>query len=144
MIHTLRVVREESGSIMAALSIFATEPTLDWVKRAKGPAKAAEQTAPFSESSLKWSPEEVVRRTESALNGAHPAEITCADLEGNEVFQQTGGAKLLSQLKSVVRGDAVASEEAISSVSLKRKPHDGPYRAAIPPSSLSVEQQVIN
>ncbi len=145
MIHTLKVARAESGSILAALSIFATEPTLDWLNHAKERIRIefkSSTTAPASQFAFNcWSPESVIRRCQSALvHGAHPAEITCRDLEMNGIF--TGNQDRLNQACSLARGN---DGSVIETSGRKRKLNGDemvPYRASLPTSGLSVEQQV--
>lgn len=131
---------------MAALSVFVTEPTLDWLKRAEESAKELPSSSPSPPSSTAsiWSPEEAIRRTERALDGAHPSHITCEDLKKNIriVLQQD----LFPQLISVVRGSSEPSGATTTTISGKRtqpNQQDGaPYRSGLPPAGLTVEQQV--
>ena len=147
MIHTLRVIREESGPIMAALSVFATEPTLDWLKRAEESSRDAlkfgrEQS---SAGDSNWTPDEAIRRTENALGGANPADVTCADLKKNKMFSLGDGQTVLTQLVAVVRGSAGAPDDESTMSSAKRnKPCNdaSSYRSSLPSAGLSVEQQV--
>lgn len=143
MIHTLRVAKEESGSIMAALSVFVTEPTLDWLKHAETMAKRS-QTKKFKNNSAVWAPVEFLLRTENLLNGFHPSKITCDDLEKNKIFSTTEGRKLLPLVVSVVQGtDFTDVGTKSDSVVIKRKIENTKnLRASMPKQGLSSDQQV--
>jgi DNA-dependent protein kinase catalytic subunit len=144
MIHTLRVIKEESGSIIAALSIFVTEPTLDWLKRAEKMATRSRTEASNNEST-DWSPVEVIQRTENLLNGSHPSKITCDDLKRNTIFSTAEGRKLLPVLVSVVQGTSDPSTVAGSSDTIVNKRRIECYpsrRASMPKQELSSDQQV--
>lgn len=144
MIHTLRVAKEESDSIMAALSVFVTEPTLDWLKHAETMAKRS-QTKKLENNSAVWAPVEFLRRTENLLNGFHPSKITCDDLEKNKIFSTTEGRKLLPLVVSVVQGTdcPTAVETKSDSVVNKRKIENTKgLRVNMPKQGLSSDQQV--
>lgn len=143
MIHTLRVAKEESGWIMAALSVFVTEPTLDWLKHAETMAKRS-QTEQLKNDSTMWAPVEFLRRTENLLNGFHPSEITCDDLRKNKIFATIEGRKLLPLIACVVQGTdrPFTSVETNSESTNKRKMENKSRRASMPKQGLSSDQQV--
>ena len=130
MIHTLRVARAETGSIIAAMSIFVSEPTLDWVKATR---KSFETQSTAPDDCEHWWPEEVVRRAKRVLDGAHPTAITCYDLQKNKHVRGQ-----VSKLTAMLRGE----EDASATASVKRK-HGGLWRrATFRSDGLTVEQQV--
>ena len=147
MDHALRVAKAESGSIIAALSVFVTEPTLDWLRHSEAMARVIQNDATLTNdnnvgSNLCWSPTEVVKRTENLLKGFHPSEITCRDLEKNNVFLTAEGSKLLVKLCTIVRGKTVKTDSEVV-LSKKRKIENNVnYRANFPSKGLSTNQQV--
>lgn len=139
MVHTLRVAKAESGSIIAALSVFVTEPTLNWLKEAEKKTENRFQ-ATFTKESTNWSPTQIVERTDNLLNGFHPSVITCQDLQENKIFLTADGQKLLPQLIAVVRGNR-SMLTSLETIKRKVEPHSS-RRASMPQQGLSSEQQV--
>lgn len=141
---TLTVAKEETRSLMAALSVFVTEPTLEWE------TKVISMTGSVSSCVQRncLSPEDIVRRTENLLNGAHPSEITCTDLEKNTIFSTAEGKRILPQLLSVVRGRvsqslaAFQTDSPVPSKSGKRRHEETRFRATLPTQGLSTSEQV--
>ncbi|KAI9558578.1 hypothetical protein GHT06_015366 [Daphnia sinensis] len=142
MVHTLRVAKTESGSIIAALSIFVAEPTLNWLKEAEILTENRYQ-ATFTNESTSWSPAQIIERTDNLLKGFHPSVITCQDLQKNKIFSTTDGQKLLPQLFAVVRGSTLTSLEMgpeIAAIKRKAELHSS-RRASMPQQGLSSDQQ---
>lgn len=129
MIHTLRVTsHEESGSILAALSVFATEPTLDWLRHLETTAGTG------------WTPQDAISRAEKVLQkGAHPADITCHDLNQNRMLASY--PMILNQLMVAVRGSNPA-EGSTALGGAKRKQESVVSRSTLPLEDLTIEQQV--
>ena len=125
MIHTLQVARTETGPLMAAMSIFVSEPTLEWIRT----STATIQSADFT-------PQQAIGRARDILDGAHPAEITCRDLAKNPECRQ-----FLGEIMNAVRGITPPSTDAHCA---KRKRDNPPYRSSLPPDGLTVEQQVFH
>ena len=128
MVHTLRVLRGESGPILSALSVFATEPTLDWLRHLEKSAATG------------WTPQDAILRAEKVLTkGAHPAEITCHDLNHNCTYNRH--PNILEKLMGVVRG--TRPDEGNSSPGTKRKQETlgVPSRSTLPTENLTIEQQ---
>lgn len=147
MSHTLRVAKAESGPIIAALSVFVTEQTLDWLSHAEKKIKST-QLAKISttEQLNSWSPTEVVQRTENLLSGIHPSEVTCRDLQKNNIFSTPEGQKVLLQLLSIVRGKTSLSDASNfepNTSTNKRKVENIGFRGNLPSMGLSTDQQVI-
>lgn len=145
MVHTLRVAKAESGSIIAALSVFVAEPTVDWLKVIETTTEHRSQATSTKESTS-WSPAQIVQRTDNLLKGFHPSVITCQDLRKNKIFSTADGQKLLPQLFAVVQGNGgvLASSEVDSeSAAVKRKLEQRvSHRASMPQHGLSPDQQV--
>uniref|UniRef100_A0A0P6IJU2 non-specific serine/threonine protein kinase n=1 Tax=Daphnia magna TaxID=35525 RepID=A0A0P6IJU2_9CRUS len=139
MVHTLRVAKAESGSIIAALSVFVTEPTLNWLKEAEKKTENRFQ-ATFTKESTNWSPTQIVERTDNLLKGFHPSVITCQDLQENKIFLTADGQKLLPQLIAVVRGNR-SMLTSLETIKRKVEPHSS-RRASMPQQGLSSEQQI--
>lgn len=142
MLHTLRVAKADMGSILAALSIFVTEPTLNWLTHAEEMAKSSHNV--INESTV-WAPDVVVLRTENLLKGAHPSDVLINDLRQNKHFVSSEDQKVVTQLFAVIRGNRVINSENLSEIDSvkKRKSHVESYRTGLPPNGLSVEQQVL-
>ena len=130
MIHTLRVTsREESGPILAALSVFATEPTLDWLRH-------MEKTAGTG-----WTPRDAISRAEKVLQkGAHPADITCRDLSQNITLAKY--PTVLEQLMAVVRGSNPGEGSTALGGAKRKQESVSPSRGTLPLEDLTVDQQV--
>ena len=145
MIHTLQVARAEVGPLIAAMSIFVSEPTLEWIRMVPKliDGQASQLTLNLS---TEFSPEEVIRRAEHILNGAHPAEITCQDLQKNKEYHKLFDKIAIGKVMAAVRGAVILLEDPLhidASASAKRKHDVLRYRATLPSTGLSVEQQVI-
>lgn len=104
MVHTLRVARIEIDTLLAALAVFVTEPTLDWSTHAKTLIEDQE-LGTSGESSVSWSRKEVMERTESILRGAHPAAITTQDLQQNPIYKSQENRNSLAVISNILRGD---------------------------------------
>lgn len=134
---TLRIAKAETGSLIAALSVFVAEPTLEW----------KEKLTPDSDKGAKcWSPNEIIQRTNNLLDGVHPSEIMCLELQRNTVFQRSAqGSLILPQLLSIIRGRTASptckTDFGCQSTN-KRKKEEMSYRAALPSEGLDTLEQV--
>ena len=134
MVHTLRVIRSEMDSILAAMSIFVVEPSLDWLDH----AVRHQSNKNAAIDSISWSPRRVWDCCRDKLNGAHPSEMTCRDLQNNAHFSTINNqdGDMLTYLSDLVRG--IASGGSLN----KRSLSQGSFRIDFPSGGLSVEQQV--
>jgi len=143
MIHTLQVARAEVGPLIAAMSIFVSEPTLEWIRMVPKfinvqPSQSA------SNLSTEFYPEEVIHRAEYILNGAHPAEITCRDLLKNKEYHKLHDESTINRVMAAVRGATNTNILYVNTPAPAKRRHDSlPYRATLPSNGLSVEQQVL-
>ena len=143
MVHALRVARAEVGPLIAAMSIFVSEPTLEWIRTVPN-LIGVQSSQSTSNSWTEFSPEEVILRAQYILKGVHPAEITCRDLQRNKEHHKLFYVSTTGKVRAAVRGAVAADALCIGgSTSAKRKDDSGPYRFTLPPNELSVEQQVM-
>ena len=143
MVHALRVVRAEVGPLIAAMSIFVSEPTLEWIRTV--PYLIGVQSSQSTSNSwTEFSPEEVILRAQYILKGVHPAEITCRDLQRNKEYHKLFDMSTIGKVLAAVRGTVSADALCIGASTSAKRIHDSrPYRATLPPNELSVEQQVM-
>lgn len=109
MVHTLSVAQAETETLLAALAVFVTEPTLDWLKNAKSFTKNLDSDISESGASIPWSPEDVIRRTNYILKGAHPAAITIQDLQRNPIYNLQKFRNALQEVTGILRGGKLES-----------------------------------
>ncbi len=140
MDHTLRVAKAESDSIIASLSIFVSEPTLDWLKHSD---LTKDRMSTNESTNICWASMEIVQRTKNLLKGFHPSEITCRDLQKNNIFLSDDGKNLLVQLCAAVRGKTASKTGSDAAPDNKRKrENDVKHRTNLPSEGLSTNQQV--
>ena len=78
MIHTLKTLRENENVLLATLSTFIQEPTMDWLNLANTSAVRNRET-----STTKWSQEYASRKIEivrNKLKGIHPCRLAVEEL----------------------------------------------------------------
>lgn len=145
MVHTLRVARVEMETLLAALAVFVTEPTVDWLRSAKSPTVDQEVGKEDLEKSISWSPEEVIERTGNILKGAHPVSVTIQDLQRNPIYSLHQNRNALEEVTSILRDNLNSSgdqPESLSNVKdcTKRKFESNNQPLGL--QDLTVEQQV--
>lgn len=138
MKHTLRVIKTESIPFLAALSVFVNEPTLDWITK----CPQSENPTAFIDKLSVWEPKEILQRTEKLLNGFHPSEIICSELQKNPIFLTPQGEIFLPSLLSIVRGTSLLNASKTVPDAHKRKSEQISVRASFPSTNLSTDQQV--
>ncbi|KAG8247050.1 hypothetical protein J6590_071020 [Homalodisca vitripennis] len=75
MVHTLQVMRDNYRVLLATMSVFINEPSLDWLKNAQ---KQCKENVSYDEEN--WYPREKVAVALNKLKGSHPRTATTQDL----------------------------------------------------------------
>ncbi|KAL3276779.1 hypothetical protein HHI36_012146 [Cryptolaemus montrouzieri] len=114
MIHTLECLRESKRLLLATMSVFIKEPSLDWLEKPK-----TETLKEENQAQLDWYPTQKIDQSRRKLEGVNSTVIMIEDLE-------TG----------------VVGEYRDAYYDLVKGVREFDYRAQIAKEGLSVEEQV--